>query len=107
MFIFGDLPEQLTQQSANASQHIWHAVQGQDLARKALEALAGWFVGFSATQLKSKLDDRDRRAQRVRLVTEAADVLRLRDQLRAMADTAGNWEVVTRLTPHLDHFAQE
>jgi hypothetical protein len=107
MFVFDDIPQVITQQSVHASQHIWQAVQGQGLAQKALEALAGWFVGFSATQLKARLDDRDRRTQRLRLVGEAADVLRLRDQLRAMADTAGNWEVVARLTPHLDEFAQQ
>lgn len=97
----------IAQGTENAKGLVTHLPGAMDLGQKTLEAVAAWLVGFSATQIKARLDDKDRRRQRVQLVTEAADVLRLRDQLRAIEQTAGNWDIVGRLTPHLDEFAQQ
>ncbi len=73
---------------------------------KLIAASASSVAGFSITRLFSRFQDFDRRSERLRLVSEASFTLQLREHLKSFCCDGEPWEIVARLKPQIDQFAE-
>jgi hypothetical protein len=105
MFLFdATVPIDAVREVAQGSRQlpgVWH-----DMWPKLVAASLSSVAGFSITRLFTRFQDIDRRSQRLRLVSEASFTLQLREHLQSFCCEGAPWEIVERLKPQIDEFAQ-
>ncbi len=105
MFFFEIPTDAVREAAAKGSQlpgflhdiEFWHRLGASCLASIA---------GLALTRVFARLQDIDRRTERVRLVSEASFILQLRQHLHSFCCDGTPWEVIERLKPQIDQFAE-
>jgi hypothetical protein len=107
MFFFdGNVPLDAMRDVTQSGRHITVFFQTVDLWPKLIAACVSSVAGFGITRVFSRFQDIDRRSERVRLVSEVSYILQLRQHLQTFCCEGATWEIVERLKPQIDDFAE-